>query len=61
MLSKICNFISKYMAGIVIVVAAMALLVPGRLHPSEGYHHWQSGSVSYHAADRFLAFARLWP
>ena len=28
MLSKICNFISKYMAGIVIVVAAMALLVP---------------------------------
>ena len=24
MLSKICNFISKYMAGIVIVVAAMA-------------------------------------
>ena len=28
MLSKICNFISQYMALIVIVVAAMALLVP---------------------------------
>ena len=28
MLNRICNFISKYMAGIVIVVAAMALLVP---------------------------------
>ncbi len=28
MLSKICNFISKYMAVIVIVVAAMALLLP---------------------------------
>ena len=28
MLNKICSFISKYMAGIVIVVATMALLVP---------------------------------
>lgn len=28
MLNKICNYISKYMALIVIVVAAMALAVP---------------------------------